>query len=392
MAARGPAHTVAAMPQHQITRSQFLAGAAGAIVAGALAPHLPVGPARAAAQRPGLTYRGVGYEIADGATRATSWNAARMRADLRAIADDLHANSVSVFGDGVERLTQTATEAAERGLHVWLQPRLGDVPRKEILDHLAEAGRQGEELRRQGAKIDLSVGAEFFLFVPGIVPGAGPVERVHNLLSGHYDPQRMQRRLSSFIADAARVGRSVFGGNLSYGASQDDVVDWSLFDIVSIDYYSSFARRSQYVRELSRYQRFGKPVAIAEYGSCTYKGAPQRGGLAWDVIEVAGGRERLKDHIVRSEETQARYIVELTRIFESMGLYSASAYEFVTPDAPHRRQPRYDLDTASYGIVKPIWPGPDKPTARWHWEPKLAFRALAREYRRASRAASGVSP
>jgi hypothetical protein len=30
--------------------------------------------------------------------------------------------------------------------------------------------------------------------------------------------------------------------------------------------------------------------------------------------------------------------------------------------------------------VKPIWKTRDEPTARWHWEPKAAFHALARHY------------
>jgi hypothetical protein len=359
------------MPSEPITRAQFLAQA-GAAAAFAAMPT--------AAQRR-LTYRGVGYEVADGATLDTGWNAVRMRTDLTAIADDLHANSVSVFGDGVRRLTETAEEAARRGLHVWLQPRLGDVPRKQILDHLGEAARQAEQLRRQGASIDLSVGAEFFLFVPGIVPGANAVERVRNLLSGHYDAERVQRRLQAFIVDAAKVGRSAFGGRLSYGAAQDDVVDWRLFDVVGIDYYSSFPRRSQHVRALRRYMRWGKPVAIAEFGTCTYQGAARRGGLAWDVLDPSG--ERLIPGLVRSERAQARYLVELVRIFEAVGLDSATVYQFVTPDAPHRREPRYDLDTASYGIVKPIWTRRDRPTPHWHWEPKAAFRALAHEYRQA---------
>jgi hypothetical protein len=361
-----------------MTRSQFLTRAA-ATVAGATVPMVAAGCASGAVLPRRLTYRGVGYEVADGETADTGWDAGRMRRDLTAMAEDLRANSVSVFGDGVQRLAQTAEEAVRRDLHVWLQPRLGDVPRKDILDHLGEAGREAEGLRRQGASIDLSVGAEFVLFVPGIVPGADAVERVRNLLSGRFDAERMQRRLSAFVADAAKVGRCAFGGRLSYGAAEDDVVDWRLFDVVSIDYYSSFPRRSQHLRALRRYTRWGKPVAIAEFGTCTYQGAAQRGGLAWDVLDDSG--QRLKGHLVRSERDQARYIVDLLRIFETMGLDSATVYQFVTPDAPHRREPRCDLDMASYGIVKPIWATRARPTPRWHWEPKEAFRALAHAYR-----------
>ncbi|HEV7629264.1 MAG TPA: abortive phage infection protein, partial [Streptomyces sp.] len=147
-----------------IGRKSFLAGAAavgvavagGALPGGGTAAQASTGGHPPDANRPegrrgGLTYRGVGYEVTDGETPDTGWHAHRMRADMLAIRHALHANSVSVFGDGVDRLRVTATEAAERGLHVWLQPRLADRPQAEILDHLAETGRHAEQLRRQGA-------------------------------------------------------------------------------------------------------------------------------------------------------------------------------------------------------------------------------------------------
>src|SRR3954452_6321631 len=320
----------------EITRAEFLAASAAA----ALFPHT------LAARRP--AHYGVGYEL------NASFKPAVMRRDLKAIAGDLHADSVQVFGDGVQRLLATTEEALGRGLHVWLQPRLGDVPRQEILDHVAEAGRQAEALRAQGASIDLSVGAEFVLFVPGIVPGADAVERVHNLLSGNFDPERMQRRLTGFIADATKVGRAVFKGRLSYAASEDDEVDWSLFDVVSVDYYSNAS--------LGKFTRLGKPVAIAEFGCCTYKGAAKRGGLAWDVFNEDGS---LKPGLVRSEREQAETILRALRRFDTLGLDTATVYQFSTPDM------RGELDKASYAIVKPAGQG---------WEPKEAFRRLAREW------------
>ncbi|ADB49531.1 hypothetical protein [Conexibacter woesei] len=365
------------MHEQKISRARFLAAAAAAGVAAATSAN------GAGAARPrGLTYRGVGYEVADGATPHTGWNAARMRADLGAIADELHASSVSVYGDGVERLARTAAQAADRGLHVSLQPRLADVPQREILDHLAETGRHAEQLRRDGADVELSVGAEFMLFVPGIVPGGDALERVDSLLTGRFDHARMQRRLDRFVAEAAAVGRSVFGGALTYGAAHDDRVDWSLFDVVSVNYYADFARRAAHVRALARHRRWGKPVAISEFGTCTYAGAPRRGGMGWNVVDYSTNPERIAARLVRSERSQAEYIARMLDLFESIGLHAATVYNFVTPDAPHRRDPRYDLDLASYAIVKPIWRTRERPTAGWHWERKEAFRAVARHYAR----------
>jgi hypothetical protein len=321
------------------------------------------------------------YTVGAGDTPATAFSPARMRADLRAIREDLHADTVDITGDGVERLTATAAEAAERGLHVWLQPTLGDVPERDILEHLAETGRFAERLRRHGASVELSVGCEFWLFVPGIVPGANVLERVENLLNGTVDPVKMQRRLDRFTAKAARVGRSVFHGRLSYAAAQDDEVDWNLFDVVGIDYYSYFRERADHVRELERHLRWGKPLAITEFGTCAYVGAPETAGMGWYIVDFDKNPPEIKGDPVRSERVQAAYLTDLLDVFESMGLYAAMAFEFVSPDAPHRPDdPRHDIDLASYSITKAIRDRPDDPRSDWHWEPKAAFHALARRY------------
>ncbi|MGW2618847.1 abortive phage infection protein [Streptomyces sp. NPDC001500] len=364
----------------RITRARFLAAMAAAGAAGVLGP---AGRAHAAGPRRGLRHRGVVYTVGESETPATGWTARRMRADIRAIRHQLHADTVDVTGDGVERLTATAAEAAEQGLHVWLQPTLGDVPARDILEHLAETGRFAQRLRRQGASVDLSVGCEFWLFVPGIVPGDTALERVRNLMNGAYDPVLFQRRLKAFTARAARTARSVFDGRLSYAAAQDDDVDWSLFDIVGVDYYSFFHRPADYVAELRGYLRWGKPLAVTEFGTCAYLGAPETAGMGWDVVDYDKDPEEIKGHLVRSERTQADYVTALLNVFESMGLYAAMAFEFVTPDAPHRPDdPRHDLDLASYAVTRTVQHRPGRPESGWHWEPKQAFHALARHYAR----------
>ncbi|WP_210589516.1 abortive phage infection protein [Streptomyces sp. GESEQ-35] len=361
-----------------ISRARFLAGAAAVGVAGALLPATGARAAEATTSHRGLRRRGVVYTVGAGETPGTAFSAARMRRDIRVIRDDLHADTVDVTGDGVERLNATATEAAERGLHVWLQPTLGDAPERDILDHIAQTGRHAEGLRRQGASVDFSVGCEFWLFVPGIVPGENVLERIENLQNGTVDWAQMQRRLDRFTAKAAAVGRSVFHGRLSYAAAQDDKVDWNLFDVVGIDYYSSHPNSADYVRELKRYLRWGKPLAITEFGTCTYVGAPEAGGMGWGIVDYDKTPPEIKGDLVRSERTQADYLVELLDVFESMGLYAAMAFEFVTADAEHRPDnPRYDIDLASYAVTKPVKDRPGDPNSDWHWEPKEAFHAVA---------------
>ncbi|GHE06266.1 abortive phage infection protein [Streptomyces alanosinicus] len=380
-----------------IKRAQFLAGMASAGLAAAVLPSgrahaaqegpgriraVRGGPSRTRAARGGLRRHGVVYTVGEGETPGTAFSASRMRKDIRAIRDELCADTVDVTGDGVERLTATAAEAAEQGLRIWLQPTLGDAPERDILEHLAETGRFAERLRRHGAAVDLSVGCEFWLYVPGIIPGDTVLERIRNLLDGTVDPIAMQRRLDRFTAKAAAVGRSVFHGPLSYAAAQDDEVDWRLFDIVGIDYYSYFPHQADYTRELSRHLRWGKPLAITEFGTCAYVGAPKTAGMGWDIVDQDKNPPEIKGHPVRSERTQATYLTHLLDVFSSMNLYAAMAFEFVTPDAPHRPDdPRHDLDLASYAITRTVKDRPDDPASGWHWEPKEAFHALAHRYR-----------
>ncbi|AZM49322.1 abortive phage infection protein [Streptomyces sp. WAC 06738] len=383
-----------------MSRKRFLAGAAGLGAAaaigsvaaansgGAAEPARAAGGAagRAAGGKGGVRYRSVCYTIGAGETPATRWSAARMRRDIRAIRDGLHANAVKVTGDGVARLTATAEEAAERGLYVRAEPTLGDRPPREILDHLAEVGRHAEGLRRQGAGVELSVGCEFWLFVPGIVPGADVFERIENIQNGTFDPVEMQRKLDEFTARAAAVGRSVFGGELSYAAAQDDEVDWGLFDIVGIDYYGYHPRPAGYRRDLRAYLRFGKPLSISEFGCCTYEGAPADGGMGWAKVDYEKTPPELTEPLVRSERTQAAYLTDVYDVIESMQLHSAHAFEFLTPGSWHwPDDPVHDLDTVSYAIVKPVQDTPGDPESPWHWEPKEAYHALASRYARAAR-------
>jgi hypothetical protein len=383
-----------------INRKQFLAGLGMVGVTGAAGPFLAACQSGedepdnsdaddSDADEPrGLRHRGVMYQVTEGEWPQTGWDARRMREDLRVIADELHASSVVVYGDGVERLAATATEAAERGLHVWLQPRLADLPQREILYHLAETGRHAEELRRQGAGVHLSVGCEFVLFTPGIVPGGDVLERIDNLMNGNVDPARMSRRLADFIERSAQTGRSVFDGELTYGAAEGDEVDWDLFDIVSVNYYAHHGRRrAAYADDLRPYRRWGKPVAITECGSCTYEGAPESGGMGWDVVDYTTQPPEIADGLVRSEPTQADYLTDVLGVFETLNLYAALVYEFATPDAPHRPDdPRHDEDMAAYSLVKTVWETPDQP-GDWHWEPKQAFHAVANHFGRAARRA-----
>ncbi|MGW1290514.1 abortive phage infection protein, partial [Streptomyces sp. NPDC002586] len=109
--------------------------------------------------------------------------------------------------------------------------------------------------------------------------------------------------------------------------------------------------------------------------------------MGWDIVDRGKTPPEIRGDLVRSERTQATYLMRLLDAFSATDLYAAMAFEFVTPDAPHRPgDPRHDLDMASYAITKTLKDRPDDPASGWHWEPKEAFHALAHRYRSAQAA------
>ncbi len=342
---------------------------------------LPVGRAGATGRRPGLTYRGVVYEVTDGETPSTGWSPGRMRRDLRAVAHDLHADSVKVTGDGVERLTATAAEAAELGLNVWLEPALGDVPEREILDHLAETGRFAERLLARRARECISVSAASSCCTcPGSCPAPTPRQRVAHLLKGDFDPVLMARRLHRFTAKAASVGRSVFHGRLTYAAAQDEDVDWGLFDLVGVHTTTATSGTGTPTSVTSpRCGASGSPSPSWSSVCCTFEGAPGQGRHGLGRRRPRKEPPEIKGGLVRSERTQAAYLTDVLSVFESMG----RTRRWRTPSSPPtpRTAPATPATTSTWRathIVKTI----EDRHGGWHWEPKESFRALARHYAR----------
>ena len=181
--------------------------------------------------------------------------------------------------------------------------------------------------------------------------------------------------------------RERFGGRVTYASMPFERVDWAPFDIVSVDLYRSAEVADQFADGVRSLVAQGKPVAITEFGSATYRGAGDRGARGLEIVEYdddTGAPLRLNGEYVRDEAGQAAYLRELLEVFDAEGVDSAFVFIFALDGFPHRPDgdPRDDLDLASYGIVKVLEDRhgdtyPDMP-----WEPKAAFAALAEYYQR----------
>jgi hypothetical protein len=188
------------------------------------------------------------------------------------------------------------------------------------------------------------------------------------------------RNLNRFLATAVREVRRYFRGPVAYASGTWEEVDWRPFDFVAVDLYRDARNRETFRATLRRYCQHGKPVVITEFGCCTYRGAGDKGAFGWAIVDWEQHPPALKGTYVRDEDQQAMYLTELLDVFAEENVEGAFAFTFVMPKYPYHPDPRFDLDLASYGVVKSYPDGkgiayPDMP-----WEPKLSFHALARHY------------
>ncbi|MBO4207692.1 hypothetical protein [Micromonospora echinofusca] len=332
--------------------------------------------------------KGIGYDAGfsfDGTT-SRPFDPAVVRRELEIIRADLHCTAVRVFGSNLDQLEFAASHAADLGLEVWFSPFTHGLDPEQMLDLLADGAGRAERIRRRGAEVVFVTGAELSLFNNGFLPGGSLRERLDSLLRRDPDMIRAMAlvpdRVNDFLGRAVAVVRERFAGRVTYASVPLERVDWTPFDIVSVDAHRSKEVAHVYQQGIRALVAQGKPVAITEFGCTTHRGAADHGALSGEIVEYDGGIPvRLNGDYVRDEQEQATYLRELLDIFTAEGVDAAFACTFVCYGLPHRRNPREDLDMASWGVVKILDEGTGETYPDMPWEPKAAFTTLAACYR-----------
>jgi hypothetical protein len=157
-----------------------------------------------------------------------------------------------------------------------------------------------------------------------------------------------------------------------------------LFDLVSVDAYRDAGNADRYRDELRAYRRFGKPVAVTEFGCSTYRGAADRGGMGWMIVDEDSDPPVIPGTYQRDEEEQVRHLHDVLAIYEAEDIDSAFWFSFAGFEQPrHPTDPHRDLDLASYGVVAVLDHERGTTYPDMAWEPKRVFGALAAAYARA---------
>ncbi|HZC27751.1 MAG TPA: hypothetical protein VE287_12055, partial [Actinopolymorphaceae bacterium] len=273
----------------------------------------------------GITYD-TGFFPGGKNTRET-FDSEVVRRELRVIADDLHCTAVRISGGDPDRLSAAGEHAVAAGLEVWLSPFPAEMTAAQMLPYFADCAERAERLRRGGGEVVLVTGCELSFFAAGFIPGEDSYARMATLTSG--DPalwaslQDVPAQMNGFLAESAATVRERFGGRVTYAAGPWELVDWTPFDIVSVDAYRDGHNAATYREDLRRHGSHGKPVAVTEFGCCTYKGAAERGANGWMVVDEASQPPRVCGDLVRDEGEQVRYLRELLEVFEQEGVDSA---------------------------------------------------------------------
>ncbi|MFH8408831.1 hypothetical protein ACH4FX_29145 [Streptomyces sp. NPDC018019] len=285
-----------------------------------------------------------------------------VRDDMATIADALHCDAVRISGGDPERLSIAAGHAAAAGLEVWFAPFPVDLAPGELLPFFADCAERAEAVRRAGAEVVFVAGCEMSAFCQGFLPGAAYSDRLETMATADREWWMslgpVQERLNTFLAEVAALVRTRFGGRITYAAGPWESVDWGPFDFVGVDAYRAAYNADRFRSEIRGHLAHGKPVAVTEFGTCAYRGAGERGGMAWQPPADAQP----------DEGEQVRYFTGLLDVFEEEGVDTALWFTFAGFDKTG------DDDISSYGVVRML--------DATRWRPKRVFRTMAGRYAR----------
>ncbi len=344
-----------------------------------------------------VKFRGVVYDVGlqfnPGSYSVEEYNAELVKHDMRVIADELHANTVRIEGEHLDRLVNASREAHAAGLKIFFNPWKMGADAEETIAYMEAAAAEAEKLRLEGLDIIFVAGCEYTLFSKGALPGDTFNERIASLVSvltklaatKEAPPELVaaNEHLHDVLGRIVKGVRSHFKGPVTYSSGTWEGVDWGAFDIVGVDYYRHGEPEAEYIAGLERY-RLGKPVIVMEVGSCTYEGAAARGAGGFMILQgtnpdgtpqYEGGKPP-----IRSEREQADYVETQVRVLSKSKVDGIFIYVFAFPAFPYDEN-GVDLDMTSFALVR-SYPKHD-PRAKKvpSWEKKEAFHRLADLYR-----------
>lgn len=300
-----------------------------------------------------------------------------VRRELQIIANDLRCTHVRITGSDPDRIAIAAREAVEAGISVWFSPFPCNLTAAELQSYFVACAEKAEDIRRISPDTVFAMGCELSLFNNGFLPGGHLLERSQVFPEFDKWQPAMDAMLKEFFAKSVPEVRQYFNGTLTYAAGEWEDVDWSLFDLVSVDLYRAKHNQGHYEQQLKAYMAHNKPLAITEFGCCASRGAAGLGGVAtFTILSIQGGELVVNEGWQYSEDEQVGYLTELFSVFTASKVAFAFWFTFADYEKLHSKVARHNLDMASYGIVQMLGHA-GKTYPEMQWEPRKAFVAMS---------------
>ncbi len=340
-------------------------------------------PTRGVVYDVGLNYGGNTLSLID-------FDTLRVDYDMNVIKNILRCNTVRIEGESLRRLSEAARIAGRYGLKILFNPWKMEVDRNATIEYMSQAAVTAEKLRNEGIDLVFVAGCEYSLFNKGASPGDTFEKRFNWLVSLGENPAEAlselndaNKKLNDILKDVSTAIRKRYKGPLTYSSGTWETVDWSLFDIVGVDYYRRGESDDDYLAGIQRYHIVGKPLYVMEFGCCTYKGAAARGGEGFAIFQGkdSSGNPIYEGGVVpeRSESEQADYVADVLTLLDKGGVDGACVFVFSYPIYPYSTD-GIDMDMISYSLVKSY----PKTSSHWNqipaWTPKELFYRLGRIY------------
>lgn len=205
-------------------------------------------------------------------------------------------------------------------------------------------------------------------------------------MSGEMPPALIEKAeiLNTYLGSFIGPVRERFEGPVTYSAGSWELVDWSIFDIVGIDYYRRGESEADYVGGLDRF-RLEKPVVVMEVGCCGYEGAAEKGDGGFALLQGVNpdGTGIFEGGVVpiRKESEQADYVGRQFELLSDAGIEGVFIFVFAWPAFPAGEGAR-DIDMMSFSLVRSFPAGDQRSAQMPPWERKQAFHRVAEVFQR----------
>lgn len=334
-----------------------------------------------------MKYKGITYDIG---TEYTPNVLSRdildeymVRIDMETIKNKLNCNSVRIYGKEPKRLIFAAEKALQRDLNVWLSPRLIDGNIENTLEYLKNVAAEFESLNLKypGHGLVFVIGGELTIDMNSFVQGDTLQTRVANLMKPLFFIKnalgikpKYQESFNQFLKNAVATVKNEFSGKITYASAMWEKVDWSDFDFVSMNLYRASFNKSYFNKTLDKLASYGKPVAITEFGCCSYNGADDKGPAGYSILDTSNTPPTFREKCTRNEKVQADYIIDLLQTYDHEKVAGTFIFDFYNQKLTYSDNRNNDYDMASFSITRSL--------GNNTWAPKESFHRIAEYYKK----------